>query len=116
MSSIQQKFVESHKLRTIHRAILSSEVQYSSTEPAIDHCSDLAVFLSNRFQLGTRVENIVAGDWEGGDDSSKNEQHIFGFRHAGIAVYKWCGDQSATDAVLQTQQIPSSIEGGPGHD
>ncbi|KQY08507.1 hypothetical protein ASE23_29455 [Rhizobium sp. Root73] len=115
MSSIQQKFVESHKLRTIHRATPSSEVQYSSTEPAIDHYSDLAVFLSNRFQLGTKVENIVAGDREVGNDSSKNEQPILVFRHAGIAVYKWCGDPDATDAVVQTQLVPSSIDDGAGH-
>ncbi|MCV9997307.1 hypothetical protein OE766_03520 [Pararhizobium sp. YC-54] len=115
MSSIQQKFVKSQKLRSIHRALPSPKVLHPSTEPDIDRRSDLAVFLSNRFRPGIRVENIVVGDWEGSDDPSKNEQRSFGFRRAGIAVYKWCGDPDATDAVLQTQLVPSSIEDGAGH-
>ncbi|URK89219.1 hypothetical protein LP421_30165 (plasmid) [Rhizobium sp. RCAM05350] len=113
MSSIQQKFVESLKLRIIDRAIQTTNVSCTSIAGGIGYRSDLAVFLSNRFQFGIRVENIVAPDPEDSGNQSKQGLRSIAFPRAGIAVYKWFGDPGATHGILQTQPIRSPSIAGP---
>lgn len=113
MSSTQQKFVESLKLRIIDRAIQTTNVPRPSIAGGIEYRSDLAVFLSNRFQLGIRVENIFAPGPEDSDNQSTQGLRSIAFPRAGIAVYEWFGDPGAAHGILQTQPTRSPSIAGP---
>lgn len=115
MSSTQQKFVESLNLRTLDRAIQTTNVSQPSIAEGIEYLSDLAVFLSNRFQLGIRVENIVAPDREDSDNQFKHGLRSIAFPRTGIAVYEWSDDPGAPYGVSQTQPTRCPSSAGPEH-